>query len=86
MRVDRNSCCASSTVTISGKRCALGVITSYSIHYTKLYDSASRVLSDRGIAHVMIVADEEAGRLVNEEEIKLAALKNVEQNGIVFLA
>jgi ATP-dependent HslUV protease ATP-binding subunit HslU len=32
-----------------------------------------------------LVADEEAGRLVNEEEIKLAALKNVEQNGIVFL-
>ena len=31
------------------------------------------------------LADEEAGRLVNEEEIKLAALKNVEQNGIVFL-
>ncbi|MCP5277851.1 MAG: ATP-dependent protease ATPase subunit HslU [Thiobacillus sp.] len=32
-----------------------------------------------------LIADEEAGRLVNEEEIKLAALKNVEQNGIVFL-
>jgi len=29
--------------------------------------------------------EEEAGRLVNEEEIKLAALRNVEQNGIVFL-
>jgi len=32
-----------------------------------------------------LAVDEEAGRLVNEEEIKLAALKNVEQNGIVFL-
>jgi ATP-dependent HslUV protease ATP-binding subunit HslU len=32
-----------------------------------------------------LITDEEAGRLVNEEEIKLAALKNVEQNGIVFL-
>jgi ATP-dependent HslUV protease ATP-binding subunit HslU len=32
-----------------------------------------------------LIADEEAARLVNEEEIKLAALKNVEQNGIVFL-
>ncbi len=31
------------------------------------------------------LADEEAGRLVNEEEIKLAALRNVESNGIVFL-
>ena len=31
------------------------------------------------------LTDEEAGRLVNEEEIKLAALRNVEANGIVFL-
>ena len=31
------------------------------------------------------LADEEAGRMVNEEEIKLAALRNVEANGIVFL-
>ena len=38
------------------------------------------------IAEAMqLLADEEAGKLVNEEEIKLAALKNVEQNGIVFL-
>jgi ATP-dependent HslUV protease ATP-binding subunit HslU len=31
------------------------------------------------------LADEEAARLVNEEEIKQQALQNVEQNGIVFL-
>jgi ATP-dependent HslUV protease ATP-binding subunit HslU len=31
------------------------------------------------------LADEEAGRMVNEEEIKHAALRNVEANGIVFL-
>ncbi|MDA8258699.1 MAG: ATP-dependent protease ATPase subunit HslU [Betaproteobacteria bacterium] len=31
------------------------------------------------------LADEEAARLINDEEIKTAALKNVEQNGIVFL-
>jgi ATP-dependent HslUV protease ATP-binding subunit HslU len=31
------------------------------------------------------LADEEAGRFVNEEEIKLTALRNVESNGIVFL-
>ena len=38
------------------------------------------------IAEAMkLIGDEEAGRLVNEEEVKLAALKNVEQNGIVFL-
>jgi ATP-dependent HslUV protease ATP-binding subunit HslU len=31
------------------------------------------------------LTDEEAGRFVNEEEIKLAAVRNVESNGIVFL-
>ena len=31
------------------------------------------------------LADEEAARLINDEEVKAAALKNVEQNGIVFL-
>jgi ATP-dependent HslUV protease ATP-binding subunit HslU len=31
------------------------------------------------------MADEEAGRLINDEEVKAAAMKNVEQNGIVFL-
>ncbi len=32
-----------------------------------------------------MLLDEEAARLVNDEEIKLAALANVEQNGIVFI-
>lgn len=32
-----------------------------------------------------VMEDEEAARLVNEEEIKQQALQNVEQNGIVFL-
>ena len=32
-----------------------------------------------------LLAEEEAGKLVNEEEIKLAAVQSVEQNGIVFL-
>lgn len=32
-----------------------------------------------------LLSDEEAARLVNEEEIKQQALQNVEQNGIVFL-
>jgi ATP-dependent HslUV protease ATP-binding subunit HslU len=34
---------------------------------------------------IKILADEEAARLVNDDEIKLAALRAVEQNGIVFL-
>ena len=38
------------------------------------------------IAEAMkLLVDEEAGKLVNDEEIKLTALSNVEQNGIVFL-
>jgi ATP-dependent HslUV protease ATP-binding subunit HslU len=32
-----------------------------------------------------LLTDEEAARMVNEEEIKLRALQNVEQNGIVFI-
>jgi ATP-dependent HslUV protease ATP-binding subunit HslU len=32
-----------------------------------------------------VLADEEAARFINDEEVKLEALKNVEQNGIVFL-
>lgn len=32
-----------------------------------------------------ILAEEEAAKLVNEDEIKLRALENVEQNGLVFL-
>ncbi len=31
------------------------------------------------------LADEEAARLINDEDVKAQALKNVEQNGIVFL-
>ncbi|MBV8046965.1 MAG: ATP-dependent protease ATPase subunit HslU [Paludibacterium sp.] len=31
------------------------------------------------------VTDEEAAKLVNEEELKMEALRNVEQNGIVFI-
>ncbi len=32
-----------------------------------------------------VLTDEEAAHMVNEEEIKLAAVRNVEENGIVFL-
>jgi ATP-dependent HslUV protease ATP-binding subunit HslU len=31
------------------------------------------------------LADEEASKLINEEELKIAALENAEQNGIVFI-
>jgi ATP-dependent HslUV protease ATP-binding subunit HslU len=36
-------------------------------------------------AALKALADEEAARLINDEEVKAAALRNVEQNGIVFL-
>ena len=32
-----------------------------------------------------LISDEEAGKLLNEEDIKLRAVENAEQNGIVFL-
>jgi len=32
-----------------------------------------------------LVAEEEAGRMINDEELKTAALANAEQNGIVFI-
>jgi len=32
-----------------------------------------------------LATDEEAARLVNDDELKIAAIRNVEQNGIVFL-
>ncbi len=32
-----------------------------------------------------LITDEEAGKLINEEELKLSALENAEQNGIVFI-
>ncbi len=32
-----------------------------------------------------LLADDEAGRMVNEEELKIRALHNAEQNGIVFI-
>ena len=45
--------------------------------------SRSRKMSVEQAMKVLV--DEEADRLVNDEEIKLDAIKSVEQNGIVFL-
>ena len=45
-----------------------------------------RRLRTLGIREAMrLITDEEAGKLVNEEEIRLKAMRAVEQNGIVFL-
>ncbi len=32
-----------------------------------------------------LLTDEEAGKLINEDELKIQALANAEQNGIVFI-
>ncbi len=32
-----------------------------------------------------LLIDEEAAKLINEDELKVQALKNAEQNGIVFI-
>ena len=34
---------------------------------------------------IKILCEEEAGKLINEEDIKLRAIESVEQNGIVFI-
>ncbi|HED17048.1 MAG TPA: ATP-dependent protease ATPase subunit HslU [Gammaproteobacteria bacterium] len=45
--------------------------------------TSSRKLKVRDALKVM--ADEEAGKLINEDDLKLTAMENVEQNGIVFI-
>ncbi|MFT4581892.1 MAG: ATP-dependent HslUV protease ATP-binding subunit HslU [Gammaproteobacteria bacterium] len=38
------------------------------------------------VAHALrLLTDEEAGKLINEDDIRAAAVENVEQNGIVFI-
>jgi ATP-dependent HslUV protease ATP-binding subunit HslU len=45
-----------------------------------------RKLRKMRVAEAMkLLTEEEAGRLVNDEDLKTRALRNVEQNGIVFL-
>ena len=48
--------------------------------------SAKRKTRKLRIADALkLLVDEEAGKLVNDDEIKTAALRNAEQNGIVFI-
>ena len=48
--------------------------------------SGKRKLRKLKIVEAMkLLTEEEAGRLINDEELKFSALHNVEQNGIVFL-
>jgi ATP-dependent HslUV protease ATP-binding subunit HslU len=48
--------------------------------------SARRTTRKLKVAEALrLLTDEEAGKLVNDEEVKAAALANAEQNGIVFI-
>ena len=51
--------------------------------------AAERFVADypdhKGSVAFLITSDEEAGRLVNDEELKAKALEAVEQHGIVFI-
>src|SRR6185369_1557506 len=50
------------------------------------FGGARRKTRKLKIAEAMkLLVEEEAGKLVNEEEIKAAAIHNAEQNGIVFI-
>jgi ATP-dependent HslUV protease ATP-binding subunit HslU len=53
--------------------------------FQNLGSSKNRTRKLRVEDALRMLTDEEAARLINEEELKLAALENAEQNGIVFI-
>ncbi|MGD2171328.1 MAG: ATP-dependent protease ATPase subunit HslU [Gammaproteobacteria bacterium] len=53
--------------------------------FQNLGSSKSRTRKLRVAEALKMLTDEEAAKLINEEELKLAALENAEQNGIVFI-
>jgi len=53
--------------------------------FQNLGQRRSKLKKVKVVEALKLLTDEEAAKLVNEEEVKLAAVKNVEQNGIVFL-
>ena len=53
--------------------------------FQNLGSSKSRSRKLRVAEALKLLTDEEAAKLINEEELKLAALENAEQNGIVFI-
>jgi len=53
--------------------------------FQNLGNARSRTRKLRVEDALRMLTDEEAARLINEEELKLAALENAEQNGIVFI-
>ncbi len=53
--------------------------------FQNLGNSRKRTRRMRIADALKAMTDEEAGRLINDEEVKTAAMRNVEQNGIVFL-
>jgi ATP-dependent HslUV protease ATP-binding subunit HslU len=53
--------------------------------FQNLGSQKSRSRKLRVAEALRMLTDEEAAKLINEEELKLAALENAEQNGIVFI-
>jgi ATP-dependent HslUV protease ATP-binding subunit HslU len=53
--------------------------------FQNLGQRRSKLKKVKVVEALKLLADEEAAKMVNEEEVKLAAVKSVEQNGIVFL-
>jgi ATP-dependent HslUV protease ATP-binding subunit HslU len=53
--------------------------------FQNLGSQKSRSRKLRVAEALKMLTDEEAAKLINEEELKLAALENAEQNGIVFI-
>ena len=53
--------------------------------FQNLGNAKSRTRKLRIEDALRMLTDEEAAKLINEEELKLAALENAEQNGIVFI-
>ena len=45
----------------------------------------TRSASSRSRRRSKLLIDEEAAKMINEEELKLRAVENAEQNGIVFI-
>jgi ATP-dependent HslUV protease ATP-binding subunit HslU len=53
--------------------------------FQNLSGSRTRARKVRVKEAVRLLTEEEAGKLINEEELKAAAVRNAEQNGIVFI-
>ncbi len=94
-------CCAKASSTIARSRsksapCPIGVEIMAPAGMEDLTNQLQSMFSNLGGSRTKtrkvkvreafkLLTDEEAAKMVNEEELKLSALQNAEQNGIVFI-